>query len=66
MNLRALLRRGYLFTVLGVAGLVTLGAIAERISRFIEGGDRFVLGCIGAARSTRMSCAVDAAPDGWS
>jgi hypothetical protein len=47
MNLRALLPRGYLFTVLGiavgVARLVALGAMAERISRFIEGGDRFVL-----------------------
>jgi putative ABC transport system permease protein len=45
--------RGYLFTVLGVAvgvaGLVALGAMAERISRFIEGGDRFVLGQISVA-----------------
>jgi putative ABC transport system permease protein len=53
MNLRALLPRGYLFTVLGiavgVAGLVALGAMAERISRFIEGGDRFVLGQISVA-----------------
>jgi putative ABC transport system permease protein len=53
MNLRAWLPRGYLFTVLGiavgVAGLVTLGAMAERISRFIEGGDRFVLGQISVA-----------------
>jgi len=53
MNLRSLLPRGYLFTVLGiavgVAGLVTLGAMAERISRFIEGGDRFVLGQISVA-----------------
>ena len=47
------LPRGYLFTVLGiavgVAGLVALGAMAERISRFIEGGDRFVLGQISVA-----------------
>ncbi len=53
MSLRALLPRGYLFTVLGiavgVAGLVALGAMAERISRFIEGGDRFVLGQISVA-----------------
>ena len=53
MNLRSLLPRGYLFTVLGiavgVAGLVALGAMAERISRFIEGGDRFVLGQISVA-----------------
>jgi len=52
-TLRALLPRGYLFTVLGiavgVAGLVTLGAMAERITRFIEGGDRFVLGQISVA-----------------
>jgi putative ABC transport system permease protein len=51
--LRALLPRGYLFTVLGiavgVAGLVALGAMAERITRFIEGGDRFVLGQISVA-----------------
>ena len=53
MNLRGLLPRGYLFTVLGIAvgvgGLVALGAMAERISRFIEGGDRFVLGQISVA-----------------
>lgn len=53
MKLRALLPRGYLFTVLGiavgVAGLVALGAMAERISRFIEGGNRFVLGQISVA-----------------
>jgi len=53
MTLRALLPRGYLFTVLGiavgVAGLVALGAMAERITRFIEGGDRFVLGQISVA-----------------
>ncbi len=51
--LRALLPRGYVFTVLGiavgVAGLVALGAMAERITRFIEGGDRFVLGQISVA-----------------
>ncbi|MBI4635921.1 MAG: ABC transporter permease [Candidatus Rokubacteria bacterium] len=45
--------RGYGFTVLGiaigVAGLVALGAMAERIVRFIEGGDRFVLGQISVA-----------------
>ncbi len=53
MTLRALLPRGYLFTVLGiavgVAGLVALGAMAERITSFIEGGDRFVLGQISVA-----------------
>ncbi len=52
-RLRALLPRGYLFTVLGiavgVAGLVALGAMAERITRFIDGGDRFVLGQISVA-----------------
>jgi putative ABC transport system permease protein len=50
----ALLRiRRYLFTVagiaIGVAGLVALGAMSERIVRFIEGGDRFVLGQISVA-----------------
>jgi len=44
---------GYLFTVIGiaigVAGLVSLGAMSERIVRFIEGGDRFVLGQISVA-----------------
>jgi ABC-type antimicrobial peptide transport system permease subunit len=53
MRLRALLPGGYLFTVLGiavgVAGLVALGAMAERITRFIDGGDRFVLGQISVA-----------------
>ena len=34
---------------IGVAGLVALGAMAERIVRFIEGGDRFVLGQISVA-----------------
>jgi putative ABC transport system permease protein len=45
--------RAYLFTVIGIAvgmaGLVSLGAMAERITRFIEGGDRFVLGQISVA-----------------
>src|SRR5687767_14987706 len=45
--------RRYGFTVvgiaIGVAGLVALGAMAERIVRFIEGGDRFVLGQISVA-----------------
>lgn len=45
--------RSYLFTVIGiaigVAGLVALGAMGERIVRFIEGGDRFVLGQISVA-----------------
>jgi putative ABC transport system permease protein len=52
---RGLLRalRRYAFTIsgiaIGVAGLVALGAMAERIVRFIEGGDRFVLGQISVA-----------------
>jgi putative ABC transport system permease protein len=45
--------RRYAFTVagiaIGVAGLVALGAMSERIVRFIEGGDRFVLGQISVA-----------------
>ena len=45
--------RSYAFTALGiaigVAGLVALGAMSERIMRFIEGGDRFVLGQISVA-----------------
>ncbi len=45
--------RGYAFAIagiaIGVAGLVALGALAERISRFIEGGHRFVLGQISVA-----------------
>ena len=45
--------RGYLFTIVGiavgVAGLIALGAMSERIVRFIEGGDRFVLGQISVA-----------------
>ncbi len=53
MKLREFLPRGYVFTVVGiavgVAGLVSLGAMAERITRFIEGGDRFVLGQISVA-----------------
>ena len=52
MRLPALLR-GYGFTIagiaIGVAGLVALGAMGERIVRFIEGGDRFVLGQISVA-----------------
>jgi putative ABC transport system permease protein len=51
-SLRGVLR-GYLFTIagiaIGVAGIVALGAMAERIVRFIEGGDRFVLGQISVA-----------------
>jgi len=47
------LLRGYAFTIagiaIGVAGIVTLGAMSERIVRFIEGGDRFVLGQISVA-----------------
>jgi putative ABC transport system permease protein len=50
--MRAAVRR-YAFTIvgiaIGVAGLVALGAIAERIVHFIEGGDRFVLGQISVA-----------------
>jgi putative ABC transport system permease protein len=45
--------RRYAFTVIGVAigvaGLVALGAMSERIVRFIDGGDRFVLGQISVA-----------------
>ena len=45
--------RSYLFTIVGitvgVAGLIALGAMSERIVRFIEGGDRFVLGQISVA-----------------
>lgn len=51
--LRRLWPRGYLFAIagiaVGIAGLVALGALAERISRFIEGGHRFVLGQISVA-----------------
>ncbi len=52
---RALARllSGYAFTMagiaIGVAGLTALGAMSERIVRFIEGGDRFVLGQISVA-----------------
>ena len=53
MVIGRLIPRGYLFTVLGIAvgmaGLVALGGMAERITRFIEGGDRFVLGQISVA-----------------
>jgi hypothetical protein len=52
-RLRRLWPRGYGFAVagiaVGIAGLVALGALAERISRFIEGGHRFVLGQISVA-----------------
>src|SRR5438045_327197 len=45
--------RGYVFTIagiaIGVAGIVALGAMAERIVHFIQGGDRFVLGQISVA-----------------
>jgi ABC-type antimicrobial peptide transport system permease subunit len=45
--------RAYAFTVagiaIGVAGIVALGAMGERIVAFIEGGDRFVLGQISVA-----------------
>src|SRR5207247_1985876 len=34
---------------IGVTGIVALGAMAERIVRFIDGGDRFVLGQISVA-----------------
>jgi putative ABC transport system permease protein len=47
------LLRSYAFTVIGiavgVAGLTALGAMAERIVRFIDGGDRFVRGQISVA-----------------
>jgi putative ABC transport system permease protein len=52
VGLRRILR-GYAFAIagiaIGVAGLVALGAMSERIVRFIEGGDRFVLGQISVA-----------------
>jgi putative ABC transport system permease protein len=48
-----LLPRGYGFAVAGIAvgmaGLVALGALSDRISRFIDGGHRFVLGQISVA-----------------
>jgi putative ABC transport system permease protein len=47
--------RRYGFTIagiaIGVAGIVALGAMAERIVQFIDGGDRFVLGQISVAGS---------------
>jgi putative ABC transport system permease protein len=47
------LARSYGFTIagiaIGVAGIVALGAMGERIVRFIDGGDRFVLGQISVA-----------------
>ena len=47
------LLRSYAFTVIGiavgVAGLTALGAMAERIVRFVDGGDRFVRGQISVA-----------------
>ena len=50
---RRLLPRGYGFAIagiaVGIAGLVALGALADRISRFIDGGHRFVLGQISVA-----------------
>ena len=53
MRLGRIWPRGYLFAIVGIAvglgGLVALGALAERISRFIEGGHRFVLGQISVA-----------------
>jgi putative ABC transport system permease protein len=53
MVIGRLIPREYLFTILGIAvgmaGLVALGGMAERITRFIEGGDRFVLGQISVA-----------------
>jgi len=51
--LRRVWPRGYGFAIagiaVGIAGLVALGALAERISRFIDGGHRFVLGQISVA-----------------
>jgi ABC-type antimicrobial peptide transport system permease subunit len=45
--------RPYGFTIagvaIGVAGILALGAMSERIVRFVEGGDRFVLGQISVA-----------------
>jgi putative ABC transport system permease protein len=55
LGARAVVRifRGYAFAIAGIAigvcGLVALGAMSERIVRFIEGGDRFVLGQISVA-----------------
>ena len=53
MSAAARILREYGFTIagiaIGVAGIVALGAMGERIVRFIEGGDRFVLGQISVA-----------------
>jgi MacB-like protein/FtsX-like permease family protein len=53
MVIRGWWPRGYSFAIAGIAvgmaGLVALGGLAERISRFIEGGHRFVLGQISVA-----------------
>jgi hypothetical protein len=50
---RRLLPPGYGFAVAGIAvgmaGLVALAALADRISRFIDGGHRFVVGQISVA-----------------
>ena len=50
---RRLLPRGYGFAIAGIAvgmaGLVALAALSDRISRFIDGGHRFVLGQISVA-----------------
>ena len=52
-RIRRLWPPGYLFAIAGIAvgmgGLVALGAVAERISRFIDGGHQFVLGQISVA-----------------
>jgi hypothetical protein len=52
-RLRRAWPRGYGFAVsgiaVGMAGLVALGALADRISRFIDGGHRFVSGQISVA-----------------
>jgi hypothetical protein len=52
-RLRGAWPRGYGFAITGIAvgmaGLVALGALADRIGRFIEGGHRFVLGQISVA-----------------
>lgn len=52
-RLAGLWPRGYLFAVTGIAvgmaGLVALGGLAERIGRFLDGGHRFVLGQVSVA-----------------